>query len=141
MLVDGRRKVSLLCAASAVVALDACAESTTIDPTDPTADVLPDVPLSTKIRDLTLDQYTETCEWSFEYDGGASRPCAYGSPLTENVERCVQGFELYGPGSSGYLGALLECVVEFVRACDTTGVLEVPPICAEASSVPPGTTP
>ncbi|GEM_PF-6085399 len=138
------RKLSLIlfCAASAVVALDACAESATIDPTDPTADVLPDVPRSTKLNDLTLDQFTQLCEWKFEYNGGASRPCADGGVLRRlDVEGCVGQYELYNPDSPGYLGAALQCVIERRRACDTTGILAEVPICREASFSPLETTP
>ena len=135
------QKLSLIlfCAASAVVALGACSESTTIDPT---ADVLPDVPRSTKLNDLTLDQFTQVCEWEFEYNGGASRPCANGGELrVVTVARCVETYEFYGPDSPGYLGAFLQCMVERRRACDTTGILAEVPICREASFSPLETPP
>ena len=76
-----KHNLSALCAAFALAILSACTNSTVADPT---ADVLPGVPRSTRISQLTLAQYTEVCEWRFEYMGeGADSP--FEAP-TERVE-------------------------------------------------------
>ena len=130
-----RHNLALFAAAWACGILAACTTSTSADPG---ADVLPDVPRSTRLSELTLADWTEFCEWQFQEAGGSTgRPCAAGGPLRREIDGCLREYEVFDPESPAYLGAALQCMNEFVRACDTTGVLGQPRICLEASSTPP----
>ena len=111
-----------------------CTASTTVDPA---AGLLTGVPRSTQLNDLTLEQWTEFCQWSLDYNGGPTRSCAIGGPSTVDVEACTDEYELYNADSPGYLGAAIQCRTDRQVACDTTGIISLAPSCVAAASIPP----